>query len=644
MKKIVQILFAPENKEIADAIAMRLSNQDTNIGYSVYTQTLPENADKYIVLVSDNFLKNSDCIANFPDFLAKEINKTSLILIDGIQTDPQGLVKAQPTRIENINDVMHYRDYWYDKWIYYRKQRNELQTPSNELENQISMAQRISNTIGSTLRAINDAKPFTLDSFSTNAVQNELNAIASSPITFANVPKVEIPTVEIPKVEIPTVELPKVEIPKVEIPTVELPKVEIPTVELPKVEIPTVELPKVEIPTVELPKVEIPTVELPKVEIPTVDLGLKISEEARVVTTTIIQESVQPELVVAPTAVPEPVLKEEAAAPVSAPEPIRNVASQMHQDDDLQSARTLIEIAKNYYQKAYAHNPELRTDENDAYFGIAKEVQAEAALPVNTQKVLTVLITGATSGIGLATAERLASEGHRLILTGRRADRMQIIVNHLITRYQAQVCPLIFDIRSPQQIAEALTKIPTEFSQIDVLINNAGLAKGFSTIDAGQLDHWNAMIDTNIKGLLYITRAISPQMIKRQSGHIINLSSTAGREVYPKGNVYCASKFAVDALNKAMRFDLYTHNIRVTGIYPAHTEDTEFALVRFDGDKEKSKIYQDFQPLKAQDVAEAIAFAISRPDHVNINEIVLSGSQQASPTLINRSGRPDLED
>ena len=624
MKKIVQILFAPENKEIADAIAMRLSNQDTNIGYSVYTQTLPENADKYIVLVSDNFLKNSDCIANFPDFLAKEINKTSLILIDGIQTDSQGVARVQPTRIENINDVMHYRDYWYDKWIYYRKQRNELQAPSNELENQISMAQRISNTIGSTLRAINDAKPFTIDSFSTNAVQNELNSIVSAPVTLANMPKIETPTIEIPKVEIPTVEIPKVEIP---------------TMEIPKVETPTMEIPKVEIPAMEIPKVEIPAMEIPKV-----DLGFKISEieEAGIETSTTIQESVQPALVIAPTALPEPVLKEEA--PVSAPEPMRNVALQMHQDDDLQSARTLIEIAKNYYQKAYSHNPELRTDENDAYFGIAKEVQSETASPVNTQKVLTILITGATSGIGLATAERLASEGHRLILTGRRADRMQIILNHLTTRYQAQVCPLIFDIRSPQQIAEALTKIPTEFSQIDVLINNAGLAKGFSSIEAGQLDHWNAMIDTNIKGLLYITRAISPQMIKRQSGHIINLSSTAGREVYPKGNVYCASKFAVDALNKAMRLDFYAHNIRVTGIYPAHTEDTEFALVRFDGDKEKSKIYQDFQPLKAQDVAEAIAFAISRPDHVNINEIVLSGTQQASPTLINRSGRPDLED
>jgi NADP-dependent 3-hydroxy acid dehydrogenase YdfG len=171
------------------------------------------------------------------------------------------------------------------------------------------------------------------------------------------------------------------------------------------------------------------------------------------------------------------------------------------------------------------------------------------------------------------------------------------------------------------------------------LLNNAGKAKGLAPIQEGQLEHWEEMIDTNIKGLLYLTRAVAPLMAERGSGHIINISSTAGKEVYPNGNVYCATKYAVEALTKAMRIDLHKYNIRVSQVAPGHVEETEFALVRFDGDAEKAKIYEDFQPLTSKDVAEAIYFIASRPSHVNIQDVLMMGTQQASSTIIDKSGR-----
>jgi|SRR5690606_23219801 len=174
---------------------------------------------------------------------------------------------------------------------------------------------------------------------------------------------------------------------------------------------------------------------------------------------------------------------------------------------------------------------------------------------------------------------------------------------------------------------------------VDILINNAGLAKGLSPVHEGDLAHWEQMIDTNVKGLLYVTRLISPGMVIRRSGHIINICSTAGKEVHPNGNVYCATKFAVEALTRSMRADLYTHGIRVSQVSPGHVEETEFARVRFDGNAEKANIYRDFNPLTSRDVAEAIYFIASRPPHVNIQDILMMGTQQAGSTMIDRTGR-----
>ncbi len=251
----------------------------------------------------------------------------------------------------------------------------------------------------------------------------------------------------------------------------------------------------------------------------------------------------------------------------------------------------------------------------------------------------TILITGATSGIGRATAYRFAPHVKRMILTGRRADRLDAISSDLMKDHSLEVKTLPFDVRDYESCRAALESLPQDWRSIDILVNNAGKAKGLAPIQSGELRHWEEMIDTNLKGLLYVTRLVSPWMVERKSGHIINVCSIAGKEVYPNGNVYCATKFAVDALTKGMRFDLHKHRIRVGQVCPSHVEETEFALVRFDGDEELAKMYEDFQPLKSPDIAETIYFIASQPPHVNIEDVVMWGTQQASAIVTDRSGR-----
>lgn len=259
--------------------------------------------------------------------------------------------------------------------------------------------------------------------------------------------------------------------------------------------------------------------------------------------------------------------------------------------------------------------------------------------PIEMAPAKTALITGATSGIGLATARTFAQAGWRLILTGRREDRLEAVKAELIEA-GAEVLGLVFDVRNYHSVAETIQNLPEEWRSIDLLINNAGKAKGLSEIQEGSLEHWEEMIDTNIKGLLYLTRCVSPMMVAQHSGHIINIGSIAGKEPYPMGNVYCASKAAVDMLTRTMRLDLHKYNIRVSQIAPGHVEETEFALVRFDGDADRAKIYNDFQPLTSQDVANTIYYMATQPSHVNIQDVVIYGTQQASATVIDRSGRP----
>lgn len=247
-----------------------------------------------------------------------------------------------------------------------------------------------------------------------------------------------------------------------------------------------------------------------------------------------------------------------------------------------------------------------------------------------------VLITGATSGIGLATAHVFAANGYDLILTGRREDRLIKVKDEILQNASVSITLLCFDVRHYAECEKAMESI---FQPIDVLVNNSGLARGLDYVYEGKIDHWDEMIDTNIKGLAYMTRLVSPGMVARKSGHIINLGSSAGKEVYPRGNVYCATKFAVDGFTRAIRTELHVHNVRVSQISPGHVEETEFARVRFEWDEEKAKIYADFNPLTARDVAESIYFIASRPAHVNINDIFVMGTQQAGNMIIDRTGR-----
>jgi 3-hydroxy acid dehydrogenase / malonic semialdehyde reductase len=247
----------------------------------------------------------------------------------------------------------------------------------------------------------------------------------------------------------------------------------------------------------------------------------------------------------------------------------------------------------------------------------------------------TALITGATSGIGKATAQEFAKHKIRLILCGRREKRLQTLKEELLKL--TEVTTLQFDVSKKEEVISAIESLPKNFNKIDILINNAGNAHGLSTIQDGNMDDWDAMIDINVKGLLYVTKAIIPKMIAKNEGFIVNIGSTAGKEVYKNGNVYCASKFAVNALNKSMRLDLNDYNIRVSAIHPGMVE-TEFSEVRFKGDTERAKsVYTSLTPLQATDIADIIYFVISRPYYVNIEELVVYPIAQASATLINRS-------
>lgn len=247
------------------------------------------------------------------------------------------------------------------------------------------------------------------------------------------------------------------------------------------------------------------------------------------------------------------------------------------------------------------------------------------------------LITGATSGIGEATARLLSENDYNLILTGRRKDRLTLLEKEILSESDARVKILCFDIRDNDQVIEALESLPEEWQNIDVLVNNAGLAVGLNFFHEGLVDDWERMIDTNVKGLLYISREVSRKMVERKSGHIINLASIAGKEAYEKGNVYVATKHAVDALSRSMRLDLAAHGVKVSNIAPGAV-DTEFSTVRFKGDKERAdSVYKGFTPLYAEDIAETILFALSRPPHVNICDLLIMPSAQASASVTHRN-------
>lgn len=246
------------------------------------------------------------------------------------------------------------------------------------------------------------------------------------------------------------------------------------------------------------------------------------------------------------------------------------------------------------------------------------------------------LITGSTSGIGAACADTLAAQGYDLILVARRENLLTTQTQELTDKYGVQIKKIQADVRDKENINYVLEILPTEWKNVAVLVNNAGLSQGLDPIDKGDTDDWDRMIDTNVKGLLYVTKIVSSWMVERKQGHIINIGSIAGKEVYPNGNVYCATKHAVDALNKGMRIDLLPHGIKVTAINPGMVE-TEFSIVRFKGDENRAKkVYDGLEPLMAQDIADALWYVVSRPAHVNISDMLIMPTAQATGTIVKR--------
>lgn len=249
----------------------------------------------------------------------------------------------------------------------------------------------------------------------------------------------------------------------------------------------------------------------------------------------------------------------------------------------------------------------------------------------------TVLVTGATSGFGKAIAQKFAANQFNVIITGRRADRLEALQKDLVQNFGIAVLPLAFDVRDKKSCFDAIEQLPSSWKQIDILVNNAGLALGRDYFDEATIEDWDTMIDTNVKGLLYMSKAVLSLMIPRRQGHIINIGSTAGKEVYEKGNAYCASKHAVDAISKAMRIDLLRHQIKITAIHPG-AADTEFSLVRFKGNEDSARsVYEGYDPLQAADIAEVVWFTASLPEHVCINDLVMTCTAQANSFYLHKN-------
>ncbi len=310
-----------------------------------------------------------------------------------------------------------------------------------------------------------------------------------------------------------------------------------------------------------------------------------------------------------------------------------------------------LQAKANYLQACVLNADLFQTVENDKHFAVVRAASAEdisgdlASEEMEPQRSpnadTVVMVTGASSGIGKSIAQQFIINGYKVIITARRAERLENLKKEMESEFEeTQIYCLPFDVCNIEAVKNALSILPEDWSGVDILINNAGLAKGFAPVQEGNIEHWEAMINTNVKGLLYMSRMITPGMVERKKGHIVNLSSVAGTQVYSGGGAYCATKAAVDSLTRSMRLDLYKHNIKVSSISPGHVDSTEFAAVRYD-DESKNSIYSDFKPLNAQDIAETIYYVVSRPAHVNIQDVLIFGTQQASARDVDRSGRDD---
>lgn len=721
----VYIFYAQENKIEAELLSADFQKAKlsciTAMANSEKVQQLESNSNATaLLLVSDNFLKSIDLTEQLEQLLSAAFqSQVVTVLTHGRRTNNKGtaLQEVYPTKIKTLNNVMFYRDFWYEKWISLRKAAKQASGENQaELNRQKDIAKKMSvGSISTYIRQINNNTQLDWDALCADNYQSFFDLIGLNTDQIpADFERQELPSeLEQEPAEQSSIELANESLSQ------EADSIDIDINEDSKL----IEQQEQQLEIENLPNedkeaaknIEVRQDELPVVE-ETTSNNIDHSEDETALKTTDAENM----FIEAATfteagnfeAAKEVYLRMLQKDPYNGqalmwlsrllaahfPEEVQAAANAyrksimvndenadlyyeygMLQKEQLQaysraadafnSALDIdsmyeeaylglaycqkemgmeVQAKANYLQACILHSERFETKENDQHFGVVRlveesnEEEEEALIiPPNPNADTVVLVTGASAGIGKSIAQQFIMNGYKVIITARRKERLERFKKEMEANYQqANILCLPFDICNIEAVKSALECLSEPWSNIDILINNAGLAKGFAPVQEGNIDHWEAMINTNVKGLLYMSRMITPGMVARKKGHVVNLSSVAGTQVYSGGGAYCATKAAVDSLTRSMRLDLYKHNIKVSSISPGHVDATEFASVRYD-EPNKSDIYKDFKPLCAQDVAETVYYVVSRPQHVNIQDVLIFGTQQASARDVNRSGRND---
>lgn len=755
-QKQVYVFYAAANATEAQQIVQDINSADVNCMLSeTQAQTVAdwENSPESmaIVLISDNYLKSIDHTRHLTVLLDEKYgNRLLPVLVDG-RKEKDGFpneLETYPTHIHTLNNVMHYRDYWYEEWIRLRKQSKNTEENQDDLNESKEIAKKLSvGSISTYIRQINNIPAVEWASLTATNYKrlidklSELKATETTTKQQSAAKEVVTSTEEVPPIVAAILSEDK---PVIEETPSDNSDNEEETNGLTAVEAEQVEA---------VEKIEIPAEEEE-------DLLAQIAVEQAVIDDLIekklekdsaAEEAEKEVPVVNEKLSVEEVLEQRNVAETTDIDVLFHLAETQTEEDEYEAARHTYErilqldpfngraliwlarlldkhsedqtdLADDYYKKAIMVNddnailyyeygllqqkknadykaidafreslvinnrladtyfglansllalgleeparanylqacllePSFDNRDNDTAFGVIKDYpeEVEATIPEDFEEEVVppspnadtvVLVTGATSGIGKAIATQYAINGYKVIITGRREERLVELQQSLQEQDEtAQVYSIAFDVRDLEMTKAAIENLPEGWKNIAILVNNAGLAKGLEPIQEGNIEYWDTMIDTNIKGLLYMTRAVSPIMVAQQEGLIINIGSVAATQSYNGGAVYCATKAAVDTLTEGMRLDLHSHNIKVTCIHPGHVE-TEFAEVRYE-DKERAKIYDDFQPLNAQDVADAVYYVSTTANHVSVHNMLLMPTQQASVHAIARTGRLDVEE
>lgn len=732
-QKQIYIFYAEENSTEAQQLARDITSADVNCILSLTKDekvTNWKNAPESfgVLMISDNFLKSIDHTSQLETLLNEQYTSRLLpVLVDGYRPKEEGGTEAYATQIHTLNNVMHYRDYWYEEWIRLRKRTKDQEgAEAEKLKQDKEMAKKLSvGSISTYIRQINKFPAVewaNLVASSYAKLLEKLEPLKPTETTAEQQENVE--EVEEEK-ETPIVDTILEENPVLEDETIVEAILE-EAEETKEEEVEPEPIEKIEIVTPEQEETKEETVEEEEETVDNESEAMKITEDKD------INQLLEEHNIEETTDIDVLFHIAEAETEEGDFEAARHAYERILQLDRF-NGRALIWLARliakhfesevtladDYYKKAIMVNDEnaglyyeygllqqlqfdadykaidafreslaidnryedayyglamslanlgmkeqatanylqacvldaarFESKENDEHFGVIRdypeeveeiEEEVEEVIPPSPNADTVVLVTGATSGIGKAIAAQFAINGYKTIITGRREERLTALQEELQAEDETvQVKTLSFDVRDMEASKAALDSLEDDWKSVDILVNNAGLAKGLAPIHEGNVDFWNTMIDTNVKGLLYMSRLITPGMVERQTGHVINIGSVAATQTYGGGGVYCATKAAVDTLNDAMRLDLHQHNIRVSCVHPGHVE-TEFAQVRYE-DESKANIYEDFQPLTAYDVADAVYYVAASPQHVNVQNMLIFGTQQASVSTIARTGRKD---